>query len=371
MRIVAITGSYGKTTTKEAIAAVLAERFAVCKALGTENNELGIPRTVARCAPEDEVLVLEMGAQWRGEIAGYCRKVRPHVGVVTAVGPVHLELFGSIDLVQQAKSELVHALPGRGAAILNRDDARVWQMRHRTRAKVSSYGLEDKADVSAQNVRLLPDGWTKFDVMAGGIEAEVKTRILGQAGVYAALAATAVGRVFGLSLHEIAAGLGKIQPAPGRLNVRAGRNGSTLLDDAYNANRISAVVALELLTELGGTGQRIAVLGDMLEMGEYAAEEHRRLGEAAGGLVDRLVTIGTDSAHIATGARRAGLNPVRITEIPADRGNRKSLDAALDAAESLLAKEVRPHDVVLVKGSHGMGLYMLAARWAAPECDDE
>ena len=364
MRIVAITGSYGKTTTKEAIAAVLAQRFTVCKALGTENNEIGIPRTVARSSPEDEALVLEMGAQWRGEIAGYCRRVRPHVGVVTAVGPVHLELFGSIDRVQQAKSELVRALPARGVAALNADDMRVQAMSARTRARVKTYGMAPDADVAASGVRVLSDGWTQFTVRVGGGEQLVKTRILGKAGVYAALAATTVGAAYGLNLDEIAAGLAQVRPTPGRLHVRAGRNGSVLLDDAYNANRISAVVALEMLAELGASGCRFAVLGDMLELGQYAAEEHRLLGEAAARHVDRLITIGPESAHIAAGARAGGLAAERITQLPGAASDAAALTAALEAAEDLLATEVQSQDALLIKGSHGMGLYRLAERWA-------
>jgi len=364
MRIVAITGSYGKTTTKEAIATVLAERFAVCRALGTENNEIGIPRTVARSLPDDEVLVLEMGAQWRGEIAGYCRKVRPHVGVVTAVGPVHLELFGSLDRVQHAKAELVQALPARGTAVLNGDDPRVRQMSATTRADVVTYGVEGMADTSAENVKVLPDGWTQFVAHAESEEEQMQTRVLGQAGVYAALAATAVGRVFGMTLREIAQGLAQVLPTPGRLHVRQGRNGSILLDDAYNANRVSATLALQSLTQLGGQGKKIAVFGDMLELGEYAAEEHRLLGEAAARYADRLVTIGDDSAETAAGARAAGMDPAQITEIRASHGDDNALVAALDSAETLLKLEVKSQDVVLIKGSHGMGLYRLAERWA-------
>ncbi len=370
LRIVAVTGSYGKTTTKEAIAAVLAERFRVCKTLGTENNELGIPRTVARCHPADDVLVLEMGAQWRGEIAAYCRRVRPHVGVVTAVGPVHLELFGSLDVVRQAKGELAQALPASGAAVLNGDDARVRTMAARTRVRTIFYGTNGAADVSARNVTLLPDGWTQCDVRVGDRQGQVKTRILGQAGVYAALAAAAVGQVFGLSLAEIAAGLANVRPAPGRLHARTGRNGTILLDDAYNANRVSGILALETLAQLGARGRRFAVLGDMLELGEYAAEEHRLLGEAAARYAYRLIAIGAESAHIAAGARAAGMDPARITEMPADYTDEVALNAALVAAETLLAAEAQPHDAVLVKGSHGMGLYRLAERWAVSQADE-
>lgn len=367
LRVVAITGSYGKTTTKEAIAAVLAERLAVCKAIGTENNEIGIPRTVARCASDDEVLVLEMGAQWRGEIAGYCRKVRPHFGVVTAVGPVHLELFGSLDRVQLAKAELVQALTARGTAVLNGDDPRVSQMSAATRANVVTYGVEGATDVVGREARVLPDGWTQFSVASGSDERQMKTRILGQAGVYAALAATAVGREFGFSLDEIAAGLAKVRPAPGRLHVRAGRKESVLIDDAYNANRVSAIVALELLAQLGAEGKRVAVLGDMLELGEYAAEEHLLLGQAAARFLDRLITVGSESVRIAAGARAAGMKPAQITEIPATHGESAVLAAALDAAEKLLAEEIQPRDAVLIKGSHGMGLYRLADCWAVPD----
>lgn len=371
LRIVAITGSYGKTTTKEMTATVLAERFAVCRALGTENNEIGIPRTVARCQPDDEVLVLEMGAQWRGEIAGYCRKIRPHVGVVTAVGPVHLELFGSLDRVQHAKAELVQALPARGTAILNGDDPRVRQMAAKTRADAVTYGTEGREDVSARDVKVLPDGWTQFDVHAGPEAGRMKTQVLGQAGVYAALAATAVGRAFGMTLAEIANGLAKVRPTPGRLHVRKGRNGSILLDDAYNANRVSATLALESLAQLGGGGKRIAVFGDMLELGEYTAAEHRGLGEATARYADRLVTIGNDSAETAAGARAAGMEPAHITEIAAGHADEDALNSALDSAEALLETEVKPKDVVLIKGSHGMGLYRLAERWAEADPAEE
>ncbi len=367
MRIIAITGSYGKTTTKEAIATVLAERFAVCRALGTENNEIGIPRTVARSKPDDEVLVLEMGAQWRGEIAGYCRKVRPHIGVVTAVGPVHLELFGSLDRVQQAKAELVQALPAGGTAVLNGNDPRVRQMTGKTRAQVLAYGTEGLTDVSARNISVMPDGWTRFDVYAGSERGQMKTRVLGQAGVYAGLAAAAVGQALGLTLDEIRNGLEKVRPTPGRLHVRQGRNGSILLDDAYNANRVSATLALESLAQLGGQGKRFAVFGDMLELGEYAAAEHRGLGEVAARYADRLIAIGNDSAAIAAGARAAGMESARITELAASPADDDALEAALDSAETLLKEEVKQDDVVLIKGSHGMGLYRLAERWAVAD----
>ncbi len=370
MRIVAITGSYGKTTTKEAIAAVLEERFAVCRALGTENNEIGIPRTVARSMPGDDVLVLEMGAQWRGEIAGYCRRIRPHIGVVTAVGPVHLELFGSLERVQHAKAELVQALPARGTAVLNGDDPRVRQMSAATRANVLTYSAEDIADVSGKNVTVLSDGWTQFDVHAGSEVGQLRIQVLGHAGVYAALAATTVGRACGMTLEHIATGLARVRPAPGRLHVRQGRNGSVLLDDAYNANRVSATLALESLAQLGGKGKRFAVFGDMLELGEYTAAEHRGLGEAAARHADRLVTIGNDSAETAAGARAAGMDPAHITEIPANRADDAALNAALDSAEALLETEVKPKDVVLIKGSHGMGLYRLAERWAVADPAD-
>ena len=295
-----------------------------------------------------------MGAQWRGEIAGYCRRIRPHVGVVTAVGPVHLELFGSLERVQQAKAEVVQALPARGTAVLNGDDPRVRQMSATTRADVVTYGVEGMADVLAQNVKVLPDGWTQFDVQAGSDRGQLKTQVLGQArGLCRACCHRRRTGIWNdIARDRARAGEGSSDAGP---PPRAA--GPQRLDLARRCLQCQSRfrdARFAVPRAVGWEGTRIAVFGDMLELGEYAAEEHRLLGEAAARYADRLVTIGNDSAATAAGARAAGMDPAHITEFAASHADDDALEAALDSAEMLLKKEVKQQDVVLIKGSHGM-----------------
>ena len=340
--VVGVTGSIAKTSTKEAIAAVLARRFATLRSEGNQNNEIGLPLTLLRLGPQHEAAVLEMGMYVGGEIAELARIARPRIGVVTAVQPVHLSRIGSIEAIEAAKGELLEALPRDGFAILNADDRIVRRMGRRTDARVVTYGFDETADVTAESVESAGLAGMRFVLRVEGARQPVAIPTLGRLSVHNALAAAAVGRAAGLTLEEIAAGLATGWSAPHRAQVvRAG--GVTLVDDTYNASPRSVVAALELLGGL--PGRRGAVLGEMLELGEASEDGHRTVGEAAARTVDWLVVVGRDAAPIAEGALDAGMEPARITT---------ARDA--DAVLATLPPRLRSGDVVLIKASRGIGL---------------
>jgi UDP-N-acetylmuramoyl-tripeptide--D-alanyl-D-alanine ligase len=286
-----------------------------------------------------------------GEIADLAAIAQPGVGVVTAVQPVHLSRIGSIEAIERAKGELVEALPSSGSAILNADDERVRRMRSRTRARVLTYGFAEDADVRADAVESAGSDGMRFDLAATGRRVSVAIPTLGRLAVHNALAAAAVGLAAGLTLDDIARGLAVGWAAPHRAElVRLG--GLTIVDDSYNASPGSVAAALELLGGL--PGRRVAVLGEMLELGEGHEAGHLGVGEAAAAVAELLFVVGDGAAGIADGARRAGLAADRIVRVP-DR------DAALDE----LRDRLRDGDVVLVKASRGVGLDVLVDRLRA------
>ena len=340
--VVGVTGSIAKTSTKEAIAAVLGARFDTLRSEGNQNNEIGLPLAVMRLRPEHEAAVFEMGMYVGGEIAELARIAAPSVGVVTAVQPVHLERIGSLRAIEAAKGELLEALPPDGRAILNADDPIVRRMGDRSVARATSYGLDPGADVGAEDVESAGLAGMRFVLRTDIGRREVAIPTLGRLSVHNALAGAAVGRVAGLSLDDIAAGLAAGWAAPHRVQVvRAG--GVTYIDDTYNASPRSVVAALDLLSGL--PGRRGAVLGEMLELGDLSDDGHLVAGEAAGRTLDWLVVVGRGAAAVAEGARVAGLDPARIT-----------LVADIDAALAFLPTRLRDGDVVLVKASRGIGL---------------
>jgi UDP-N-acetylmuramoyl-tripeptide--D-alanyl-D-alanine ligase len=343
--VVGVTGSIAKTSTKEAIAAVLSTRYRTLKNEGNQNNEIGLPLTVLRMGPEHEAAVLEMGMYVGGEIADLARIGRPKIGVVTAVQPVHLSRIGTIEAIEKAKGELVEALPGAddgGVAVLNADDERVRRMASRTAARIITYGFDPTSAMTAEAVETAGTDGMRFDLVTPGGRGSVTVPALGRMAVHNALAAAAVGEAAGLSFDDIVTGLSGGWAAPHRAQlIRAG--GLTIVDDSYNASPASVIAALELLTGL--PGRRIAVLGEMLELGEGHDEGHRRVGEAAASTVSRLIVVGARADQIAAGAVSAGLEPASVVRV-ADRA------AALDA---VLAGH-RPGDLVLVKASRGIEL---------------
>jgi UDP-N-acetylmuramoyl-tripeptide--D-alanyl-D-alanine ligase len=340
--VVGVTGSIAKTSTKEAIAAVLGRRFRTLRNEGNQNNEVGLPLTVLRLGPEHEAAVLEMGMYVGGEIADLARIARPSIGVVTAVQAVHVSRIGSLEAIEQAKGELLEALPPDGVAVLNADDPIVRNMGSRSVASAVSYGFAEDADVGADAVTSLGLDGMRFDLRAGGSRRTVTIPALGRLSVHNALAAAAVGLAASLSMDEVAAGLAGGWSAAHRVTiVRLGD--VTLVDDSYNASPRSVIAALDLLAGL--PGRRGAVLGEMLELGEGSDEGHREVGEAAGRTLDWLVVVGAGAAGIAEGAAAAGLDRQVIHRVP---------DA--DAALAAVRPRLRDGDVVLVKASRGIGL---------------
>ncbi|MCB0089431.1 MAG: UDP-N-acetylmuramoyl-tripeptide--D-alanyl-D-alanine ligase, partial [Caldilineaceae bacterium] len=307
LRVIGVTGSVGKSTTKELAASVLRQRFQTLYSQGSLNNEQGLPFTLMGLGLEHERAVLEMGTYGLGEIHDLCTWARPHVGVVTNIGPVHLERMGSIENIVRAKGELLEALPTAdqgGVAILNWDDERVRDMAALTQARLFRYGLSPAADLWADEIEgagmegirfrfhyrhpLQPDSQhEKIDSL------HVRVPLLGRHSVHTALRAAAVGLVEGLSWEEIVAAL-QSSANQLRLVVMAGINDSTVIDDTYNASPASTIAALNLLDDLApsGGGRRVAVLGDMLELGPYEEEGHKLVGRRAADVVELLVTIG-------------------------------------------------------------------------------
>jgi UDP-N-acetylmuramoyl-tripeptide--D-alanyl-D-alanine ligase len=342
--VVGVTGSIAKTSTKEAVAAVLSEGFATLRSEGNANNEIGLPLTILRMGPEHQAAVLEMGMYVGGEIAQLAAMARPRIGVVTAVREVHLSRIGSIEAVERAKAELVEALPPDGTAVLNLEDERVARMRDRTTAAVLTYGFSPSADVRAVDVASAGlDGMT-FTLIVPGGSAEVATPALGRHGVHNGLAAAAVGVAAGLDLERIVTGLGRGWQAEHRDQlVRAGD--LTILDDSYNASPASMLAALELLASL--PGRHVAVLGEMLELGHAAESGHAEVGRVAAGRTDLLVVIGPGAVGIADAAARTGAATIHVP----DR----------EAALQVLFDRLRPGDTVLVKASRGAALDLIVA----------
>jgi UDP-N-acetylmuramoyl-tripeptide--D-alanyl-D-alanine ligase len=340
--VVGVTGSIAKTSTKEAVAAVLSQRLRTLRNEGNQNNEIGLPLTVLRIGPEHEAAVLEMGMYVGGEIADLARIARPSIGVVTAVQPVHLSRIGSIEAIEAAKGELLEALPRDGTAVLNADDRIVRGMGRRTVARALTYGFDATADVTAEGVESAGLEGMRFTLRVDGARKAVRIPTLGRLSVHNALAAAAVGRAAGLSLDEIAAGLATGWTAPHRAQVVVA-GGVTLVDDSYNASPRSVVAALELLSGL--PGRRGAVLGEMLELGDASEDGHRAVGEAAAKTVDWLVVVGRDAIPIAEGAVDGGLEPERIATAP-----------DVETVLATLPPRLRAGDTVLIKASRGIGL---------------
>lgn len=338
--VIGITGSVGKSTTKEAIAAVLSRGFRTLKSVASYNNEIGLPLTLLGLQPEHEVVVLEMGTYGPGEICLLTQIAQPQIGVVTNVSHSHLERMGSLERIAQAKSELPASLPEDGLALLNGDEPLVRGMAGVTRAPVRYFGTGADCDVRALEVRSLGLEGIAFTVELDGERRPLRCALVGRHSIYSALPAVALGRRLGLSWEAIEAGL---QEPTARLRLLpvAGPRGSLLIDDTYNASPFSCRAALELLAEI--PGRRIAVLGDMLELGSYEEEGHREVGRLAAPVVSFLVLLGPRSRWIAEGAVAHGF-----------AGDRIYSAADHDDAARWLLDRLQPGDVVLVKGSRAM-----------------
>ena len=337
--IVAITGSNGKTTTKDITTSVLAQRFSVFKSEKSYNNQIGIPSRLMQLSKADEVAVLEIGTSWPGEIERLSQITAPTLGVITNIGPAHLELLGSIEGVAEEKGTLLTHVEH---AILNADDPMTPRLARRVCGQITTFGWQTEADVSAHEIEIDGFGKPAFTLKIKGNEAgRVHLPCLGKHNIYNALAAAGVGVWTGLTPTEIRAGLERFQLADMRMQPIV-HNDLRIINDAYNSNPESLKSALTFLSDIEITGRRIAILGDMLELGEHSHTLHLKTGQAIPTNISLLITVGPHSRAIAHGAE----------------GNVESIiscDTPQQAAHQL-TQYAQPGDAVLIKGSRGVKL---------------
>ncbi len=347
VQVVGITGSVGKSTTKEMIAEVLRTRYRTLKSPGNLNNEIGLPLTILRLGSGYQRAVLEMGFYVPGEIQFLCDIALPRVGVVTNVGTVHAERAGSQEAIARGKAELVQALPEDGVAVLNFDDPWVRKMEEKTRARVFFYGLSSEADLWADHIEGLGLEGIRFRLHYGHETLYARIPLIGRHSVHTALRAAAVGLVDGLTWQEIFEGLQQGHTQLRLVAVRT-RSGALILDDTYNASPESMLAALNLLDEMDG--RKIAVLGDMLELGPYERQGHELVGLRAAQVAQILLTLGPRGHMIADAARRAGMRMANILEF-------EESDPIVD----WLTKNLTVNDAALIKGSHGLRMDRITA----------
>lgn len=349
LRVVGVTGSVGKSTTKEAIAQVLSQRYRTLKSLANLNNEIGLPLNVLRLTPDHQAAVLEMGFYVPGEIAQLCQIAQPQVGVITNIGTVHAERAGSQERIVQGKGELVEALPPapEGIAILNYDDPYVRPMKERAKARVFYYGLSPEAHLWADDIESMGLEGIRFRLHYKNESIYLRVPMIGRHSVETALRAAAVGLVENLTWDQIIRGLQQSQTQL-RLSAVRAKSGALIIDDTYNAAPESTLAALNLLEEM--SGRKIAVLGDMLELGQYEREGHQKVGFRAAQVADVLVTLGLRAHIIAESARTAGMKKSAVFEY-------EDIAAVID----WLKHNLTPSDAVLVKGSHGLRMDRIVA----------
>jgi UDP-N-acetylmuramoyl-tripeptide--D-alanyl-D-alanine ligase len=357
-RVIAVTGSNGKTSVKEATATLLQHLAPTLKTEGNLNTETGVPLTLLRLNPAHRFAVVEMGAQWVGEIAALCRLAPPSIAVVTVVGPEHLEFFGSLENVAKAESEAVASLGSDGIAILNDDDRVVRNMRKQTTGQIVTYGHRLRAMVRAHHVMGDPLTGLRFTLEYGGRHERVLLAIPGEHAVTTALAASAVALSCDMTLPQVATGLSELRPVKRRGEIKPGVHGITLVDDTYNANRQSAEAAVALLhgARVPKGARRWFVFGDMLELGQHSHAEHAAVGTAAAGAVDELVLVGSDVRATAEAALKAGMAAQRVHLFEAELSDREALARARRQAADCVRTAVRQGEIVLVKGSFGVGM---------------
>jgi UDP-N-acetylmuramoyl-tripeptide--D-alanyl-D-alanine ligase len=349
LRVVGITGSVGKSTTKEVVTQVLSQRYRTLKSPGNLNNEIGLPLTILRLSTGYERAVLEMGFYVPGEIAFLSDIAQPQIGVVTNIGTVHAERAGSQENIFVGKSELVQSLPAapEGVAILNFDDPWVRKMEEKTHARVFFYGLSPEAELWADGVEGLGLEGIRFRLHYRNETLYVRVPMIGRHSVHTALRAAAVGLTEGLTWQEIFEGLRQGHTQLRLVAVRS-KAGALILDDTYNASPESMLAALNLLSELDG--RKIAVLGDMLELGQYERQGHEMVGLRAAQVVRRLLTLGARGHMIAEAARRAGMRANQVFEF-------EEAEPIIDWLKNNLTEK----DAVLIKGSHGLRMDRITA----------
>ena len=342
VKVVGITGSVGKTTTKEMTASVLEAAYHTAKTEGNHNNNLGLPMTIMDMPENTEVAVLEMGMNHSGEMEYLSSIARPDLAIITNIGTMHIEHLGTREGILQAKLEIMRGMPDDGAGVFNGDEPLLWNIRAIGKHKKYYYGIENHAcDVTATDIVELDDG-VRFVVHGFGQQFELFVPMLGRHAVYNALAATTVGLLLHVKPEKIQARFSAFHNTGMRQKIYE-KNGVTIIEDCYNAGPESTEAALEVLASIKTDGRRIAVLGDMLELGNRSAAEHYRIGRLAVGKADLLLTYGEHSVRTLTGAITGGMNPK----------NTDHFDTHEDMAH-MLKMRVSEGDVVLFKGSRGM-----------------
>jgi len=357
--VIGVTGSNGKTTTKDMVAAVLSARYSVHKNPENFNNEIGLPLTILNAPSGTEIMVLEMGMRGLGQIKALCDICRPRFGIITNIGTTHLELLGSIENIARAKWELIDSLPREGTAILNGDDYYCVQKAAYTEIKKVFYGLKGlygPPDIKGINLKAASGLKTEFKVLAGEQKANVTLPLPGEHNVLDALAALAAGLELGVSLEEGARALQELELSKMRLELLEGTGQSTVLNDVYNANPISMQASLQVLAERGGE-KTIAILGEMYELGESASEGHRQVGQTVASLgIKELITVGPLAREIAWEAKNNGFPESRLHCCD-------NCEQAAAKAQTLIEK-YGPGTWLLVKGSRGMKMERISQQLA-------
>jgi UDP-N-acetylmuramoyl-tripeptide--D-alanyl-D-alanine ligase len=336
LKVIAITGSNGKTSTKDFVAAILARGFRVTKTEGNFNNHVGLPQTMLTATSSDQIAVWEIGMNHPGEIAALAKLAAPDVAIITNIGVAHIEFMGNREAIAAEKGSLAEAVDAGGTVIMNGDDAFSESVAQRTRAKIILAGIEN-GSVRATDVSQSATG-CEFTILEGAHRCRAQLPVPGIHMVQNAMLAIAAGRAFGLSLEECAAGLASTPLTKARLQIKE-INGIQFIDDSYNANPDSMKAALRTLIELDADGRRVAVLGEMSELGEESERGHREVGETAAALgIDELLAVGAAGAEIAHAAQKAGLEKSSAVDSP-------------EEAAQHLSETAAPGDLILVKGS--------------------
>ena len=347
--VIAVTGSAGKTTTKDSIAKLLETKFRVLKSEGNLNNQFGLPLQLLKLEPEHELAVVELGMNHAGEITALAAMAQPDIGVVTNVAPVHLGFFDSIADIARAKYELIQGLPANGTAVLNVDDEYVSQFGRDFAGKVLTYGIAHPADVAAQSIEERGLEGSEFQVIANGARATARLPLIGRHNIYNALAAVTVAVDRGLSLEEATAALSLLKPSDKRGQVLE-VGGAMVINDCYNSNPRALDSVVDALAGMPSKGRRIVVAGEMLELGPATEELHRKAGEhMADRRIDVLIGVRGAAQHIVNGAQARGVR-AEFVETP-------------EAAGEWLAREVRPADLVVLKASRGVKLEKALETW--------
>jgi len=341
--VVAVTGSNGKTTTKDMIALVLSEKFKVLKTQGNLNNEIGLPLTLLGLEDSHEVAVVEMGMNHLGEIHRLAEIARPNIGVITNIGVSHIQNLGTRENILKAKMEIFDFFTSEDKAILNGDDEFLSKIANELPYQIKYYGTSDIASIKAQDIKLLGEQGISYNLNIEGEIHPMEIPIPGKHNVYNSLAAAAVGSIMGIAMADIAKSLKSYRPGNMRLNIFTTDSNIKVIDDVYNASPDSMKASIEVLKDLG-QGRKIAILGDMLELGDYSQKGHTEVGEVVAHKgIDILITVGQESKFIVTGASSCGMDNRNIIHLESNKDVIEYLDTLIEQG-----------DRILVKGSRGM-----------------